>query len=308
MRTLPPTYGCPVSTTTPTPTTSSRPAATLAVVVVLAAVAWGGIAATTSPARAVPSTVLPAPTATGADVVIEPPVVRAPDGLAELDVVLGSDAADDVVIELSARQPDVAADGTVTAGGTAEDVQVSNGARLRPGERLRVQVTTAGDPVVVVARVHATTTGVTDDPGAGDDGADQDAAGDDPVEVAALVLPGAPGPAPEATLEVTDGRLIGTVTATSPLLVTARLTGTERTTHPDRLVLPSQPLVLEGSPARWPSPSVLTVTDETGRTVTTDTGRTALVVIAATLLAIALAGAAVAVRNHRRRTDDMETR
>lgn len=298
MRTLPPTYGCPVSTTSPTHS-CSRPAATLAVVVVLVAVAWGGIAGIASPARAVPSTVLPAPTATGADVVIEPQVVRAPDGLAELDVVLGPDATTDVVVEVSARQPDVAADGTVTAGDAAPDVIVSNGARLRPAERLRVQITTAGDPVVVVARVHATT-GTGDDPDPTGDGADQNAAAGDPVEVAALVLPGAPGPPPEARLEVTDGRLIGTVTTSSPLLVSAQLSGAERTTHPDRLVLPTQPLVLEGTPARWPSPSVLAVTDETGRTVTTDTGRTALVVIAATLLATALAGAAVATRRHRR--------
>lgn len=290
MPTLPPAYGCPV----PPIDLRHRAAAAPAAVVVLAATTIAGVLLTigVAPAGAVPSTVLPAPDATGGEVTIEPAVVRAPDGQAELDVVLGTRAPDDVVVELVAALPVVAPDGTVTTGAAAEDVEITDGARLRPGERLRVRVVAGGEPVLVVARVHAATTSLTGaDPAPGD--------GAPPVELAALLLPGDTGPAPQATIEATEGQLVATVTTTAPLLVTARLAGERATTHPDRLVLPSQPLVLEGIPARWPSPSVLTVTDEAGRTVTVDTGRTPLVVIAAVLLGTALAAAVVAARRHR---------
>jgi hypothetical protein len=190
----------------------------------------------------------------------------------------------------------------VTAGAAAAGVELTDGARLRPGERLRIRVVAGSEPVLVVARVHPATTGRTGaEPTQPPPGQDDDGDGNAPVELAALVLPGDTGAAPQVTVEVTDDQVIGTITTTAPLLVTARLAGARATTHPDRLVLPSQPLVLAGAPARWPVPSVLTVTDEAGRTVTADTGRTPLVVIAAALLTTALAGAAVAARAHRRR-------
>lgn len=321
MRTLPPTYGCPVSPTDPVD--PHRPAATRAAAGTPAAVAWargaralGALAAVTlavlvagagaDPAGAVPSTVLPAGEAEGGDVTIEPSVVRAPEGHAELDVVLGPRAPGDVVVELTPTVPVVATDGTVTPGARAEGVQVTTGARLRPGERLRVQVTTAGDPVVVVAHVSAATTtatGAADEATSETDDDADDADGDGPVELAALVLPGTTGPAPAVAVEVVDGQLRGTVTAAQPLLVSARLAGARTTTHPDRLVLPGQPVVLDGAaPARWPSPSVLTVTDEVGRTVTADTGRVALVAIATALLATAALAAVLAVRRRRAHT------
>lgn len=268
----------------------------------LAATAIAGMLLTVGvgPAGAVPSTVLPATDAGGDDVTVEPAVVRALDGRAELDVVLGARAPGDVVVELAAAAPVVASDGIVTAGAAVDDVELTDGARLRPGERLRVQVVADGEPVLVVARIHSASTGRTGADPPPEQGGD-DADGGAPVELAALVLSGDTGPPPQATVEVTDGRLVGTVTTSAPLLVTARLAGDRAATHPDRLVLPSQQLVLEGAPARWPVPSVLTVTDEAGRTVTVSTGRTSLVVIAVALLVSALAGAVVAARARRRR-------
>jgi hypothetical protein len=85
------------------------------------------------------------------------------------------------------------------------------------------------------------------------------------------------------------------VQADAPLLVSVTAAGRQRTTFPDRLVLPDQPLTLPIAPARWPLPTGAAVTDEVGRTTQASTGTVPLVLAAGTLLAVA-AVTLVAVR------------
>jgi len=58
-------------------------------------------------------------------------------------------------------------------------------------------------------------------------------------------------------------------------------------------------VVVQGDAARWPVPTVVSVTDEDGRVVTADAGRMPLVVLAALLVLLAAGGIGLAVRRHR---------
>ncbi len=242
---------------------------------------------TTAPAVARATTGAPAievTDAAGSDLTIGPAAVRAPDGRAELDVVLGADAADDVVVTPRLARPEVADDGAVAVGAGEAVGTVTAGARLRPGERLRVVVTDLAAPTLVVAEARPAdgTTGATT------------------VAPAALVLPGAAGTRPSVAI-VTDATATrAEVTADAPLLVSVQVGGARPTTYPDRLVLADRPLRLPVTRARWPLPTEVVVTDESGRTAQASTGTVPLVATAGVLVLVAMVGL-VAVRRRLRR-------
>ena len=269
--------------TSPRPVRPRRRAWSLtthALVIALAIV----LAAVTLPGAALAATrgVVLLPSERGGDeVVVDPAALRAPQGTAEVDVTLGTEAPGDVVVVPRLLRPAVATDGTVTVGDAPAPGSVSPGSRLRPGETLRLTVTGIDAPTLVVVRVTAP------------DGTPA------PGEPAALVLPGAVGDPPTATLARTDDTVEATVATTAPVLVAVTLAGGTTTTLADRLILPDAPVTVAVPAAGWPQPTEVAVTDELGRTVTATTGTTPLVVLAGLLLLGAVGVLWLLARRHR---------
>ncbi len=274
-RTLPAAYGDAVPATTPPRRVPRVLVAALLVVV-------AGTCVLAGPAAAAVATASPdvtRHTTAGDQLLVEPGAVRAVDGRAELDVLLGTEAPADVVVEPRLAAPDVAADGTVTAGPGRVAGTVERGARLRPGERLRLVVDGVETPTLLVVEVRAASAAASD------------------RTVTALVLPGGTDEPPGVRLQTADGDVRAVVTAGAATLVSVTVAGRQRVTFPDRLVLPDRPIELVAVAARWPLPAEVVVVDEAGRTVRASTGAGPLTAGAVALVA----GSVVALVAVRRR-------
>ncbi len=258
----------------------SRPSAT-APVPRAARLAWAALllvaALTALAAVAAPARIGPSPQ-DASGVSLDPPVARAADGDVVLRFLVGSDAAQDVLVSFSLHGVLVDGQGQVTATpGSLDGATVGVAAtRLRPGEQLEVPVAIPLDSAALLA---AEVTAAAE-PGSGDA-----AAGADPVRIEALVLSGLPDEAPALTLGA-DG--VVTATASSPTLVSLLASGRGTRLLPARLLVPDAVLTALVEPAAWPRATTAVITTETGTVVRSATATGGLRALATAVLLLAV--------------------
>jgi len=235
-------------------------------------------------------TIVEQPQASGEAVTLTPAVRRTADGTATVLLSIGADAPGDITVRWSLSAVEHTADGRISPGAARAPGTAPSGSRLRPGETASFTVAVPVDaaPTLLVAEISGarafgtpeTTTAAA-------------------TTLATLLLPGAPPDRVTATLARDGEGLTGEIRADRPTVVSIRLRGRDTTTYPDRLVTPDAPLVVAALPARWPVPSQLSVTDESGAVTAVDTSTGAAVALAATLVALTAAGLVTAVRRRR---------
>jgi hypothetical protein len=228
------------------------------------------------------------PQASGEAVTLTPAVRRTADGTAPVLLSIGADAPGDITVRWSLSAVEHTADGRISPGAARAPGTAPSGSRLRPGETasFTVAVPVGAAPTLLVAEISGARAFDTPESAVA-------------TTLATLLLPGAPPDRVTATLARDGEGLTGEIRADRPTVVSIRLRGRDTTTYPDRLVTPDAPLIVAALPARWPVPSQLSVTDESGAVTAVDTGTGAAVALAATLVALTAAGLVTAVRRRR---------